>query len=178
MELFSEANTFLDSADRYETVLVSRGGLFGRSSKGARAQRVRGTGAVGRVGFRTDDDLHCLHPEAHLGEGWHCPIGMPRRLNTRMRALIVHGGIDVPISVDAERIRIWTGEAMGDRSTEGRHCCLLPRRLRRVFVRKRRTAVLIRRIVFVVGAGLYCEIRTSHSMNRSGVSSLRAWRHQ
>jgi hypothetical protein len=24
----SEANTFLDSADRYETVLVSRGGLF------------------------------------------------------------------------------------------------------------------------------------------------------
>ena len=44
---------------------------------------------------------------------------MPRRLNARMRALIVHGGIDVPISIDAERIRTWTGEAMGECSTGG-----------------------------------------------------------
>jgi hypothetical protein len=77
------------------------------------------------------------------------PIGMPRRWNRRMRALLVHGGVDVPISVDAERIRKWTGEVMGDRSTKGRDYCLLPRKLRQAFVRKRRTCVLIRRIVFV-----------------------------
>jgi hypothetical protein len=41
-----------------------------------------------------------------LGPGIsNCPIGMPRRLNTRMRALLVHRGIDVPISIDAERVR-------------------------------------------------------------------------
>jgi hypothetical protein len=34
MELFSEANTFLDSADRYEPVLVGRGGLVGSDFKG------------------------------------------------------------------------------------------------------------------------------------------------
>jgi hypothetical protein len=62
MELFSEANTFLDSADRYETVLVGRGGLFGSDFQGGQAQRVRDTGAVGRVGFRPVDDLHCFTP--------------------------------------------------------------------------------------------------------------------
>jgi hypothetical protein len=41
-----------------------------------------------------------------------------------MQALIVHGGIDVPISIDAKRIRAWTGETMGDRSTGGTvGCC-------------------------------------------------------
>jgi hypothetical protein len=62
MELFSEANTFLDSADRYETVLVSCGGLFRSDFQGRQAQRVRDTGAVGRVSFRPVDDLHCFTP--------------------------------------------------------------------------------------------------------------------
>jgi hypothetical protein len=62
MELFSEANTFLDSGDRYETVLVSRGGLFRSDFQGRQAQRVRDTGAVRRVGFRTVDNLHCFTP--------------------------------------------------------------------------------------------------------------------
>ena len=62
MDVFSEANTFLDSADRYETVLVSRGGLFGGDFQGGQAQRVRDTGAVGRVGFPAVDDLQCFTP--------------------------------------------------------------------------------------------------------------------
>ena len=62
MELFSEANTFLDSGDRYETVLVSRGGLFRSDFQGRQAQRVRDTGAVGRVGFPAVDDLQCFTP--------------------------------------------------------------------------------------------------------------------
>jgi hypothetical protein len=62
MELFSEANTFLDSADRYETVLVSRGGLFRSDFQGRQAQRVRDTDAVGRVGFPAGDDPQCFTP--------------------------------------------------------------------------------------------------------------------
>jgi hypothetical protein len=43
-------------------------------------------------------------PSLGLGVS-NCPIGMPRRLNARMRALLVHRRIDVPISLDAERVR-------------------------------------------------------------------------
>lgn len=71
--------------------------------------------------------------------------------------------VDVRISIDAERIWKWIGEVMGGRGSEGWHCCLLPRRFRRALVRKRRTAVLIHRIVFVVQSRVHCDIRVSPS---------------
>jgi hypothetical protein len=89
--------------------------------------------------------------------------GRPRRTECENAALLVHGGIDVRISIDAEKIGKWTGEVMGGRSTEGWHYCLLLRRLPRALVRKRRTAVLIHRIVFVVQSRVHCDIWTSPS---------------
>jgi hypothetical protein len=77
---------------------------------------------------------------------------MPRRLNAQIRP---NSYIAVSTFLSASTRREagnWTGEEIGDRCTDGRDRCRISAVANAPtgFVRKRRTAVLIRRTVFVV----------------------------